>query len=278
MGQVVSQLQKAEQTYGPLPPSLMRSLGEAMRSMQGSKDLFEKGNTFAGRSLGEEAQAGVSKTVVGMLDAASSMCQNGGKGQGAGKKPGPAQRMSGLSQAQGEINRTTEQMMKQGSQRQQGGKPQPQPGNMGAGSNQMTPSELAAQQDAVRQGIQDLAREQAKKKTMLGDLNNLADQMKKVADDMANNKVTGETVDMEHKILSRMLDAQRSINRRDKDPERWSRPGEAIARRGPGALPAGLTDKKQRSGLDLLRDRRDPVPPPYQPAVEQYFRNLPSGR
>lgn len=278
MNQVVSQLQKAEQTYGPLPPSLMRSLGEAMRSMQGSKDLFEKGNTFAGRSLGEQAQAGVSKTVVSMLDAASSMCQNGGSGQGAGKKPGPSQRMSGLSQAQGEINRTTEQMMKQGTQRQQGGKPQQKSGGVGPGGQEMTPSQLAAQQDAVRQGIQDLAREQAQKKTMLGNLNDLADQMKKVADDMANNKVTGETVDMEHKILSRMLDAQRSINRRDKDPERWSRPGEAVARRAPGALPAGLTDKKQRTGLDLLRERRDPVPQPYQPAVEQYFRNLPSGR
>jgi hypothetical protein len=269
--QVAEQLRRAEQQFGPLPQGVQQGLGQVLGSMKGSRDMFEKGNTFAGRSMGQEARSSVNRTVLIMLDAAQSQC-NGGKGGGK-PKPGPQQRMAGLSQAQQNVNRGTEQMLKRGQmgrQKSQGDRP-------GESADQMA-ARLAAEQEAVRKGLEDVLREEMQQKKLLGNLSDVADQMKRIGEDLANNRVNDQTVDMEKKILSRMLDAQRSLNRRDRDPQRWSRPGEDVARQAPGALSQSLLQRTQRQSRDLLREGRDAVPRAYLPAVEQYFRNLPSPR
>jgi hypothetical protein len=250
---------------------VQRNLGDALNRMMGTRDLFERGNTYAGRALGQEAVGSVNRTVLIMLDAAQSMC-NGGRGGGK-PKPGPQQRMAGLSQAQQNVNRGTQQMLKRG----QEGRLKPGGERPGESAAQQA-ARLAAEQEAVRKGLEDVLREEMQQKKLLGNLSDVADQMRRISEDLANNRVTGETVDMETRILSRMLDAQRSLNRRDRDPQRWSRPGEDVARRSPGQLPASLLERTQRGGLDLLRDRKDTVPRAYLPAVEQYFRNLPAPR
>ncbi|MBI5836421.1 MAG: hypothetical protein HZB25_04165 [Candidatus Eisenbacteria bacterium] len=271
--QVADQLHRAEEQFGPLPPAIGKGIGDALGRMKNSRDAFEKGNSFAGRAQGQEAISSVNRTVLGMLDAAKSMC-SGGKSGGGKPKPGPQQQMSGLSQMQQQVNRGTEQML----QMSRGGRQKVQQGDRPGESSQEMASRLAAEQEAVRKGLEDVMREEMQQKRLLGDLSDVADKMKKISEDLANNRTSEETVDMEKKILSRMLDAQRSINRRERDPQRWSRPGGNVARVAPGALPQGLLQRTQRAGADLLRDRKDPVPRAFLPAVEQYFRSLPTPR
>ncbi len=274
---VVEKLQKAQDEFGPLPPDIGRGLGQTLHRMQGSRDLFETGNPHGGRAFGGEALLNLNKTILGMLDAAGSMCNKGGSGKGAGKKPGPQQQMSGLSQQQQNLNRATQQMMRNGGvPRQQQGGSQGQPSPQGPMSQA---SQLAAQQEAVRRGLEDLLKQQGDQRRLLGDISDVSDKMKRIAEDLANNRANEQTVDMQQKILSRMLDAQRSINRRDREPQRWSSPGQEFpSRQGPRALGESLTRKSQRNGLDLLRDRRETVPRAYLPAVERYFQSLPSSR
>ncbi|HVP40029.1 MAG TPA: DUF4175 family protein, partial [Candidatus Saccharimonadales bacterium] len=270
--QVADQLHRAQEQFGPLPPAIGQGLGEALSDMNRSRDLFEHGNTFQGRTLGHDAVSTVNRTVLIMLESAKSMC-SGGK-SGGQPKPGTQQQMAGLSQQQQEVNRGTEQLLK----RSQMGRPKPSSdGRPGESAEEMA-ARLAAEQEAVRRGMEDLVRQEMQQRKLLGDLSDVSDKMKRISDDLANNRADEQTVDMEKKILSRMLDAQRSINRRDRDPQRWSRPGEDVARPSPGALPQALLQKPQRGGLDLLRDRKDPVPRAFLPAVEQYFRNLPTPR
>ena len=79
---------------------------------------------------------------------------------------------------------------------------------------------------------------------------------------------------MQQHILSRLLDAQRSLNRQDYDPQRESRPGEDVARGSPAALPADLLRESDRLRLDLLRAESDRYPAQYRAFIEAYLRSL----
>jgi hypothetical protein len=76
------------------------------------------------------------------------------------------------------------------------------------------------------------------------------------------------------RILSRMLDATRSLNRRDFDPERESRPGEDLARPWPSELPPELLRESDRLRLDLLKAEADRYPAQYRAYIEAYLRAL----
>jgi hypothetical protein len=82
----------------------------------------------------------------------------------------------------------------------------------------------------------------------------------------------------QQRILSRMLDAQRSINRRDYDPERESRPGADVARRSPSEIPTDLLRETDRLRLDLLKAEADRYPAQYRAFIESYLRSLNGNR
>jgi hypothetical protein len=75
-----------------------------------------------------------------------------------------------------------------------------------------------------------------------------------------------------------MLDAQRSINRRDFDPEREARPGEEVARRSPSEIPAELLRETDRLRLDLLKAEADRYPAQYRTLIESYLKSLSGNR
>ena len=53
--------------------------------------------------------------------------------------------------------------------------------------------------------------------------------MKEVEEELRQGLASGELEEKQNRILSRLLDAQRSVNRRDFDPQRESRPGEDLS-------------------------------------------------
>src|SRR5262249_41694463 len=71
-----------------------------------------------------------------------------------------------------------------------------------------------------------------------------------------------------------------SLNRRDYDPERESRPGEDVARNSPPELPPDLLKESDRLRLDLLKAEADRYPAQYRSFIEAYLKSLhgsPSG-
>jgi hypothetical protein len=102
--------------------------------------------------------------------------------------------------------------------------------------------------------------------------------MKEVEEALKSGTADGQTQETQQRILSRMLDAQRSINRRDFDPERESRPGEDLARRSPAEIPADLLRETDRLRLDLLKAEADRYPAQYRTFIESYLRSLNGNR
>jgi hypothetical protein len=102
--------------------------------------------------------------------------------------------------------------------------------------------------------------------------------MKKVADDLRGGRLNQETVERQQRILSRLLDAPRSVEKRDYSRRRTSRPGVDVVRSSPGALSPELLKSRPSLAALLARGGRDPVSPRYRALVDQYFQAILQGK
>jgi hypothetical protein len=134
--------------------------------------------------------------------------------------------------------------------------------------------ELAVQQRALREQVEQIQRDEQLKHQLLGRLDQTQKEMKEVEEVLERGDANGELVDKQQRILSRLLDAQRSVNRRDYDPQRESRPGEEIARVSAPELPADLLRETDRLRLGLLKAESDRYPAQYRAYIEAYLRSL----
>jgi len=237
---------------------IMRLLGDLLQNLDQSSRSLE--GRQAQQALQSEtiAMGDMNMLVVLLLKAkenSSSSCSGSGMAE-------MMQKMGEMSKKQSMLNQQTQNMM-------------PMPGMNMNMQQQQSLSQLAAEQEALRRQMEELGEQYGERGSMLGRLDALAEEMKKVVDDMKNSRVNRQTIERQEQILSRMLDAQKSVNRREYSKKRKSEQGEDIVRRSP-VLPA---DASQRDGwLSGIVERalRENYPRKYDKLIKAYFKSLQS--
>ena len=137
---------------------------------------------------------------------------------------------------------------------------------------------MAAEQEAIRRGLEEAMQKLGQGGGTLGQLGDTGEDMKKVAEDLRGGRLNQETVDRQQRILSRLLDAPRSVEKRDYSRRRTSRPGVDVVRSSPGALSPELLKARPTLAALLARGGRDPVSPRYRALVDQYFQAILQGK
>ena len=235
-------------------------LGQPIQSMANAVSSYERGSVASGRTHSTQALAQVNQAILELLATEQSMCQGGGGSCSSMKQS--MQRMMGLSQQQQQVNDGTRQLMQQGGSRLSEG-------------SQARLARLAAQQAAIQQGLDEVAQSLEGRRDVLGRLGDVSKDMEEVAENLERGEVDDRLISKQHQIMSRLLDAQHSVRKRDMGQERLSRPGEEMP--GPEVLPAvpeDLLTRRERLEADILRGRSDVYPPGFRELVERYFRAL----
>lgn len=122
--------------------------------------------------------------------------------------------------------------------------------------------------------MEQLEQEFGDSRQILGRLSDIAKEMKEVEEDLSNGTVGDETTARQLRIYSRMLEASRSLQRKDFTDQRKA----TVATQQPVYIPPSLTS-------DLLNDRAhfedrlkqflgDNYPPQYEEQMKAYFRAL----
>jgi hypothetical protein len=137
---------------------------------------------------------------------------------------------------------------------------------------------MAAEQEAIRRGLEEAMQKMGQGGGTLGNLGQTGEDMKKVVEDLRGGRLNQETVDRQQRILSRLLDAPRSVEKRDYSRRRTSRPGVDVVRSSPGALSPELLKARPTLAALLARGGRDPVSPRYRALVDQYFQAILQGK
>jgi len=265
MGNVVNRMMKLSQKTFAVTPELGKELGKAMHDMQSAAgSLEQRQSPQAGANEGN-AMGDMNGAAMMMQQALSKM-QNGNQpgGSSGGNMESFMQQLNDMAGQQEGINGQTQKL-----------------GNMNPGSLSMEQQaqlgRLAGQQAAVQQSLEKMQKEQSEmtggKKNTLGDLNKIADEMQEVIKDMQSGNVSPETIRRQERILSRMLDAQRSQQERDFDKKREGKAGDDATRQSPDELPDTLT-RQADAHKDMLRLLEQGYTKDYEERIKKYFEAL----
>jgi len=240
------------------------TLGKSLREMENALRSFEAKKTREGLASSNEALRLMNDVLKSLLVAEQSMCSGkGGEGTGSG-----LQRMRSLSGLQQAINSSTDALYSQ----------LDKVGRLSE-SDQQALSRLAAQQEMVRQGMEDVSRAMGERKDILGRIEDIINDMRGVEGRMESGQLDERVLKQQNQILSRLLDAQKSVQQRDYSGKRYSRPGQDFpGRPSPPELPRELFRQSEKLELQMLRERSDRYPETYRDLVEQYLKALSGGK
>lgn len=239
-----------------------QKLEEAMRRLERASEAFERGDQSEGEQQGEGAASALNEAVIALRETEQSMCQ----GQNPGQNPSGRQQLQQMIGQQTQLNRDTQSLADQLAQQQRL-----------LASDQASVQEMAARQEAIRRGIEESMAESGDG-DVLGNLDEAKREMEEVARRLAREDLDRETLERQNRILSRLLDANRSVNRREFREERESESGRQVAREAPRALTREQMGSPERARHDLLRSQAERYAPEYRNLVEAYLRRLQEGR
>ncbi len=259
--QVVDDLIETGKDTPYLGSEATKELGRAINELENSKDAFAQGNSARGKQSGQSASEAIDRAVLALREAESA-CQKPGPNKG-GKSGSSREKVQGLANQQGELNQESQSLADRLTQQQR----------IAAG-DQASIERLAAQQQMIRQGLEEAMKNAKPGDQILGRMDQAKDDMAQVEQNLQRGRLDDETLARQQKILSRMLDAQRSLNKRDFDAQRESNTGHDLTRPTPAALRAGLLKREDRVRSDLLRAQAEKYPGEYRSLVEAYLRRL----
>ena len=259
---VLSQINQLSQKTFAITPEMGKALGNAHKQMDNALEGMQSRNqsqTIAGQS---EAMSSLNQAAMMMKNMMDQMMQNGGQG-GSGMMS-LMQQLQQMSGQQMSLNNMT-QMLQQGM------------------NGQLTPEQqgqlqrLAQQQEMIKKSLDELnreAKESGQSKKIPSNLDETLKQMQEVITGMKSEKLSDEIIQKQERILSRLLDAQRSMNERDFEKERESKSGTAGQRTSPGEL-----NLAKQKGKDNLKDElnnlyREGYTKDYEELIKRYFEAL----
>jgi hypothetical protein len=253
LGNVAQSLSALSQKTFSVSPEMGRSVGEAFQRMgEAMRSLEQRNGATASQQQGS-AMAALNEAAQQAQAAVNGMMQAGSQGMGMA---GLMQRLQQLTGQQQGINQET-----------QGITPQ-QAAEMGR---------LAADQGAIRKSLEELAKEatmSGQSSRMLGDLRKIAEEMREVQTDLAQGEISPETIEKQQKILSRLLDSQRSMQERDFEKRRKSETGSSVVKKSPVPIDPSTQEGKNRLRRDLLRALEEGYARDYQELIRKYFEAL----
>lgn len=247
---VVAQIFRTSEKSTLISPQLGRNIGNSLKKMGEAIKGLEGGSAGRASRAQNEAMASLNKAVIQLQQACESMCSC----SGGGGMEQLLQQLQALAEGQASLNQETLAQLKKA-----------------LGGNL---SKMAAQQEVIRKSLEELQREFGERAEILGRMDKLAGEMKKVEEELTKHNIDQKLIDRQQRILSRLLDAQRSLHRRDYSRKRKATPGEEVVGHSPSELSPQLTEKKTRIKEDLIRALGDEYPPEYRELIKAYFESL----
>jgi hypothetical protein len=299
LGQTASKAMQMAQKSTDITPEMGREMGKAFADMQKAEDAMTDRNQPGSEQNSQSAMSSLNKASQAFQKAIEKMAQNGQSGSGGsggegqdgqegsgegegGTSPGGNSGSGGSAMQQfiNQINNLAAQQMSLNNQLQsmaqgQGGSAQAQKELM---RQQAAMDRLAAQQQAVKKSLEEMADEQRHSEggvhKAADDLRKIADEMQQAIGDMKSSGVRPETIQRQERILSRLLQAERSVHERDKDEERESKPGENIVRESPRELDIQSPEFQKALQQEMLHARETGYTPDYNALIRKYFEQL----
>ncbi|KPK95580.1 hypothetical protein AMJ80_04775 [bacterium SM23_31] len=238
-----------------ITPELGISLGEILSAMQGSIKMLEERNKAGSISNQDKSMQGLNESIIQLREIMKNVQESTG-GTGFNEF---VERMQQLAGQQQKLNQNTESLSQGGALSLE---------------QQAAMQRLAQEQELIRKSLEQLQKEMQEPVNLKERLEQMGTDMREVIKDMKDLNITGRTLQLQEQILSRMLDAQRSIHRRDFSKKRVAETAKQYEGIDPGILPENLGEHKRYLEEDLIKALKEGYTRDFEVLIKNYFDSL----
>ncbi len=260
LNNIMQQMSELSQKTFAISPEMGKALGDAKKQMDNSVQAMKNRNGLLASNQQEEAMKSLNESAMMMKNSMESMMQGGGQGG----MMSLMQQLQGLSGQQMNLNNLTQMLQKM----QQGGMSPQQ---------QLEMQRLSQQQQLIQKSLEQLNQEakvSGQSTKLPADLDNILKRMQEVITDMQGEKLDDNLIQKQENILSKLLDAQRSLNERDYEKERESRTGENVTRNFPSDLNFNSTNSLNKIRDELNKAVKEGYSRDYEDLIRNYYEIL----
>lgn len=239
---------------------LQMLVDNAERNMELAMQELENKRGTTARRYQREAMVGLNKASIRLMESLEQQkeCDNP-----KNCNKGMAQ-LESLCNKQNDLNQQT---------KSQCNNPKDGMGKPGQSERKML-QRLAGEQGSIRKSMEQLAQEFGNSRQILGRLDDIAKDMKDIEEGLASGEVGDEVTQRQLKVLSRMLEASRSLQRRDFSEQRKADVAMDKPLYIPPSLSADLLNDKIQLEDRLRQFLGTGYPAQYEEQIKAYFRAL----
>ena len=240
-------------------PEIVWALEAASDALSRSARALEDRQPSLATPIQKQGLATLNQVTLALLDAMDQMNMQ----MGAGNMENMLDQLQQLVQNQEKLNQMAQQLSQQ--MRQRGHLP---------GDQQML-DRMAYEQQLIREATERLAEMAEKMSQLLGDLKGISEEMKAVESKLRKQNLSQEVLDKQKRILTRMLESTKSLQKRESSKKRKGEVAKAIVTKPlTPLLDPSLLKKVEETQLGLRSGRFQQIPVQYRQQLEDYFRVL----
>ena len=243
-----------------VPPEVVLHLNASNDALSRAARALEDRQPSLALPIQRAALADLNQAIFELLEAMAQMNQQ----MGAGGFEDMMQQLEQLAEGQEQLNQMAERLNQQ--MREQGQTP---------GLQQMM-QQLAARQQLIREATQRLAERAEEMAQMLGSLEEVAQEMNAVEKSLQQGRLDDEVLDRQARILTRMLDSLKSLQKRDVGKQRKAEVAKTSAtpaQEVPPLHPELLEIVRKLEAAPNAKEFED-IPFQYREQLRQYFKAL----
>jgi hypothetical protein len=233
-----------------------KGIGMANAQMEEAKKKLTKRNGRGAANSQQSAMKSLNEAVLAVYQAMNKM-------QASGSASGYEQFLQRMQEISGRQQGINDQSMQLAF------------GQLFAAAQRSLMQRLLKQQRQVQKSLQQLMSETRQSGEQgLGDLGGIAEDIDEVIKDFQNKRYQQRTKERQQRILSRMLDSQKSLTQRGFKEERKAEPANAIVYEGPSGLPVDYGQRRSLAMEALNQSLKAGYSRDYQTMIRRYFNAL----
>jgi len=207
----------------------------------------------------QEIQQGINVMIYDLMQAENNMQQQGG-GSSSCPLKSLSQAMQQMGAQQMAINMLTRELMKQ-------------LGSMGKPSYQtrMNAQRLGRDEQRLAENLKRLLQTNSEAQKQTSAMNKIIEELEDISRDLQNNRIDQSLIDRQERILSRLLDAQKSIHKREYSRKRESELSDKKEWNLPNDLKLKFDKMKNKA---FLNEEFKSYPKEYRDLILEYWKLL----
>ena len=204
----------------------------------------------------QQIYVSLNRMIIDLLQSQQS------SGQGGGGMQSLLEQLQQMSQGQGSINMFTQALFEQMMQQQMQGLSPEQRNMIGR---------IAADEKQIKENMERILRDFPETEKLLGNLGDLEKELKEVLKKLDKGIIDKELIEQQERIFSRLLDAQKSVHRRDFSKKRESKSPQKQIFQTPDSL---IVKEEKIQIKDILKFINENYPEEYHRLIKKYLEKI----